>query len=175
MDSLWIFLARIRALFLRNRIDRDLDDEIEAHLELLTMEYRQSGMNPEEAARTARLRLGGIEHTKEEVRDVHRIPWAANFLRDAAESMRKWRRQPGIVIVTVATLAIGVGANIAMYDLVDTLMFQPPDGVTAPERLVSLHEIQNYVQYSDIRDQSKLLNVAGYNRVSLRKASTDSG
>ncbi len=166
MDSLWIFLARIRALLMRNRLDRDLDDEIEAHLELLTMEYRQSGMNPEEAARAARLRLGGIEQTKEEVRDVHRIPWAANFLRDAAEGMRKWRRQPGIVIVTVVTLAIGVGANIALYDLIDALMFRPPDGVTAPERLVSLR-VSDYVRYSDIRDQSKLLDVAGYDRMSL--------
>ena len=167
MDSLWIFLARIRALLMRNQLDRDLDDEIEAHLELLTMEYRQSGMNPEEAARAARLRLGGIEQTKEEVRDAHRIPWVANFLRDAAEGMRKWRRQPGIVIVTVVTLAIGVGANMAMYDLVNALMFQPPDGVTAPERLVSLREVNDYVRYSDIRDQSKLLDVAAYDRMSL--------
>ena len=136
MDAIWIFLARIRALILRNRIDRDLNDELLAHVEILALEYQRSGINPNEAARMARLRLGGIEQTKEEVRDVRRIPWVANFIRDMGAALRRWRRQPAMVIVTVLTLAIGVGANIAMYDLVNALMFRPPEGVIAPDRVV---------------------------------------
>jgi len=74
--------------------------------------------------------------------------------------LRKWRRQPGMVVVTVLTLAIGVGGNIAMYDLVSALMFRPPDGVSAADRVVSVRHADNYIRYSDIRDQSKSLEVA---------------
>jgi putative ABC transport system permease protein len=162
MDSFWVLMARIRALFLRNRIDRELEEELQAHVEMLAMEYRRSGMEPEEALRAARLRLGGMEQTREEVRDVRRIPWIANFLRDAAEALRKWRRRPAMVIVTVLTLAIGVGANIAMTDLVYALMFRPPDGILSPDRVVSMSNADNYVRYLEIRDQVHSIESAAY-------------
>jgi len=161
VDSLWVLLARIRGLVLRKRLDRDLEDELQAHLELLCIQYQQSGMNPDEAARAARLRLGGIEQTKETILDEHRIPWVANFLRDAIAVLRTWRRWPGMAVVTVLTLAIGVGANIALADLVHALMFRPPEGVKAADQVVSVTHADNYVRYSDIRDQSHSLEAAG--------------
>ncbi|MGA2261270.1 MAG: ADOP family duplicated permease [Acidobacteriota bacterium] len=167
MSVFWTFLARIRAIFLGSRLDRDLADELDSHLEMLIKDYQRAGMCLEDATRAARLRLGGIEQTKEEVRDERRVPWIANFFRDVHEALRKWRRQPAVAAVTVLTLAVGVGANIAMYDLVDALMFRPPDGVHAPERVVSVRNAVNYVRYLDIKDRAGTLDLAAYVRATL--------
>ena len=69
MGIFWVFVSRIRVLVFRNRMERDLEDELQAHLELLELEYRRSGMDPDQAARAARLRLCGAEQTKEKMRD----------------------------------------------------------------------------------------------------------
>jgi putative ABC transport system permease protein len=174
MDFIWILVARIRALVLRSRIDRDLEEELQAHIEMLAMEYRRSGMEPEEAQRAARLRLGGMDQTRDAVRDERRIPWIENFIRDTGEALRKWRRKPAMVIVTVLTLAIGVGTNIAMMDLVYALMFRPPDGIPSPDRVVSMSNAHNYVRYSEIRDQVNSLESAAYYRTNVSLGVGDS-
>lgn len=159
------FLVKARS-FLRNqlipgRVERDLDEEIRSHLALLTDECVRNGMSPGDAQRAARIELGGIEHVKEQVRDAHFGQWLQSVLADGRYALRQLRKNPGFAVVTVFTLALGIGATTAIFSVVYGVLLRPLP-YSAPNRIVAVFEINSKGRparladpnFDDFRDQS---------------------
>ena len=132
-------LARFAALLRRDRFERELDDEIRAHLELAERDARARGLSAEEARREARLAFGGIEQMKESHRDDRSTLWIDSFLKDVRYAIASLKREPLFAAVAIGVLALGIGANTAMFSIVDGVLLKPlpfPD----PERIVRIWE-----------------------------------
>src|SRR5437879_9689027 len=133
----WLFTIplRLRSLFHWAQADQELDDELRDHLARKTEEYVAQGMTREEAHRRARLDLGGIEQTKEKCRDARRVNLIQDLIQDLRYGLRTLRKSPGFTAVVVVTLALDIGANTAIFTLLDVLEL-PNLPVPHPEQLV---------------------------------------
>jgi predicted permease len=121
--SLWSELReRARALLLRRRQDLDLDDEIRDHLERETESLVHSGIDPAAARREALLRFGGVERTREEVRDARGVRAVEDLLSDTRYSLRALARNPGFTLTAAVVLGLGIGGSVAVFAVVDRLL-----------------------------------------------------
>ncbi|MFI5097940.1 MAG: ABC transporter permease, partial [Candidatus Acidiferrales bacterium] len=136
MKAIRTLFLRLRNLFHKEQLDRDLQDELASHLAMHIADNLRSGMTPEEASRDALLRLGGVEQTKESVRDRVTLPWLDELLQDLRYALRTYVARPAFPAVAILTLALGIGASTAVFSAVDRVLFRslpyPHD-----ERLVS--------------------------------------
>jgi predicted permease len=133
---------RLTRLFGRSRREDELDEELQHHIALKTQENMEAGMTPEEARYAALRAFGGVEQKKEECRDTGRFRFLEDFIRDLRHGVRQLRRNRGFTAVTVITLALGIGANTAIFTLVDAVMLKSLP-VANPRQLVRLGDNDN--------------------------------
>ncbi|HEV2665080.1 MAG TPA: ABC transporter permease, partial [Blastocatellia bacterium] len=142
MTRLRIFFHRLLGLFLRRKLERELEEEIRSHLEMQIEDNLRQGMSPEDARRAARLRFGGVEQVKEAYRDKGRLGWIESLWQDLRYAIRSLFRNPVFSVVVLLTLAIGIGSTTAIFSVVYALLLKPlpyPDS----DRLVRLIVIQS--------------------------------
>src|SRR4051812_22073247 len=132
-------LARVLALFGSTRLERELDDEIVAHLELAERDAIARGLDPLAARRDARRQFGGIEQMKEAHRDDRSARWIDNLMRDARYGLASLRRDKLFAAIAIGVLALGIGANTAVFSIVDAVLLKPLP-FPNPERIVRMWE-----------------------------------
>ena len=130
------FLERLLNLLGMRRSDDDLAREIDAHLALLQDDYEARGLSTDAARRAARLTFGNVAHVTEQHRDARSFRWIEDAWQDAAHGVRLLRRGPVFTATAALSLAIGIGANTAIFTVANALLFRPPSGIAAPSELI---------------------------------------
>src|SRR5437868_14309432 len=165
MWRLRILTSRFRGLFAGHDPDRELDHEIEEHLRSLAERFIGQGMSPDDAKYAARRQFGGVPQLREHHREARGIPFIENFLRDLFFSLRLLRKRPGFSLIAITVFALGLGANTAIFSLVNGVLLRPLP-FAHPEKLVALFE-------RDVIDNNDPYNsVAPANFLDWRRQST---
>jgi predicted permease len=140
MNTLRAWLKRFVALFGKARRDRDLDAEIESHLQMHVEDNLRAGMAPQEARRQALIKLGGVEQTKESYRERRGVPFLETTLQDVRFGLRVLRKNPGVTLVAIVTLALGIGMNSTIFSVVSAILLRKPP-VHDPGRVVMVSSV----------------------------------
>jgi hypothetical protein len=163
MKQLRAWLWRLAGLFAGERREQALSDEVESHLQLHIDDNLRSGMTPGQARRSALMKLGGIESTKEAYRERRTVPLLDNLLRDIRFAIRQLAKSPAFALTAVLMLALGICASVSIFAFVDAAFFKPLP-YRNPSRLVGVYEKtaawpRSNLSYLDYLDWKNLNNV----------------
>jgi hypothetical protein len=137
-----VWLSRLLGSFRLKSRDCDLEDDIQAHLELLSDDFRRKGMSAEDARLAARREFGGVMAVQEAHREQRRLPGLDVLVQDVRYALRTMGRAPGFTSVAVLTLALGIGANAAIFQVLYAVVIKPLP-VHDPHQLVELQPLHN--------------------------------
>lgn len=162
------FFARLTNLFRSRRAERELAREIDSHLALLQENFERRGLPPEEAKLAARCSYGGVEQTKELHRETRSFLWMEQFLKDVRYGARNLLRTPGFTVIAVITLALGIGANTAIFSVVKAVLLAPLAYKNADRLVTVLHggsnpvAVANYIDWHDQSNSFETMAAAEY-------------
>jgi putative ABC transport system permease protein len=170
LSQLKILASRIRGWLSVRRVDEEFEQELTEHLAMLTAENVRRGMTPEEARRAARLRLGGSTQLHEVNRELRGLPLLETLFHDIQHALRTLRKNPGFSLVCILTLALGIGANSAIFSVVSAVLLRPLP-YPNQERLVRIEETHlewtnansTYANFLDVQHRTKTVeNISAY-------------
>lgn len=146
LRALW---TRICGMFSSRRAGDDIDAELESHVQMHIDDNVHAGMSPEQARRQALIRLGGLEQTRQAWRERRGLPSLESLLRDFRYGLRTLRRAPGFFLIAILVTALGIGANVALFTVVRSMLLKPLP-YRDSNRLVALYERDegNHPEYS---------------------------
>jgi predicted permease len=155
--------SRVRALVTRSRGESDLSEEVQAHLDLLVDEHLRRGLTLDQARAAARRDFGGVEAMKETWRDQRGVPMVETFVRDVRYGLRALRRNPAFTIVAIASIALGIGVNCAVFTILNAALLKKLP-VADPDRLIALNGFRrdarldiSYPVFRDIEKRQRTL------------------
>ncbi len=152
---------RLRSLFRRDAVERELDDELRSHFEHLVESHVRRGLARDEAVRRSRIELGGFDQIREEHRDTRGIGFVSDLGRDLRLAIQQFRRAPGFAGLAVLCLGLGIGVNTSLFGVINSVLLRPMS-VAEPERLVWVRRADSapwsYPAYRDVQARTRQLS-----------------
>ncbi|HEY6330802.1 MAG TPA: ABC transporter permease [Blastocatellia bacterium] len=145
----------------RNRVERELDEELGAYLDNLTAEKMRAGMARDEAVKAAARQIGSIDLVKEQVREATAANFISSLIQDIRYGVRMMTASPGLTLVAVISLALGIGGNAAMFSLVSNVLIKPLP-YPQPDRLVQVTDYYPKGAIQALQQQARTIEIAGY-------------
>jgi len=163
MSWMRISLRKLAGVFAKQKANDKLEEELQAHIDALTRENIRRGMDAKEAEHAARREFGGVEQTKETYREQRGIPIVENFWQDLKFAVRGLRRSPGFAAVAILTLALGIGANTAVFSVVYGILLRPLPN-PQPERIAQITEKYKGATFDKTFNYKELQFLRGQNQ-----------